>query len=292
MSVEQRVFEKQPSLGVVAISYNEEVDLPGFLANLLPWVDEIVIVDDGSSDKTRSIAEAAGDKVKFIVSPRGAGEYYAGQRNKGIVAAESDWLLHMDIDERVTPELAVEIIESIRNEERDGFRFRRLNFFLHRPVRGGGWQNWNMVHLARRQVLRFEGMFHERCVLNVPEKRIGQLNAKMWHLNDDSYKARMRKSFSYCQELSERLEKKFKRIGWIHILGLPVLEFFRKYLLKCAYRDGVRGLIFSMHSAGAMFRGCALVWDRRHRIPREEVEEKMRALWQESKVGESLRYDG
>src|SRR2546428_14092308 len=96
----------RPTLGVVAISHNEETDMPGFLEHLLPWVDEIVIVDDGSTDETIQIARAAGPKVKIISSPRQPGEYYSHQRNKGIDAATSDWLLHMDIVERVTPELA------------------------------------------------------------------------------------------------------------------------------------------------------------------------------------------
>jgi hypothetical protein len=122
-------------------------------------------------------------------------------------------------------------------------------------------------------------MFHEKCVLDSPADRVGQLSNKMWHLNDDSYQARMRKSFSYCQEQAERLEKRFKRIGWIHILGLPVFEFFRKYVVKGAFRDGVRGLIFSMHSAGAMFRACALVWDKQNRVPREDLEKEMADLW-------------
>jgi (heptosyl)LPS beta-1,4-glucosyltransferase len=92
----------KPTLGVVAISYNEEIDLPGFLEHLVTWVDEIVIVDDGSTDSTEQIASNYGSKVKFIRSKRVKGEYYSDQRNKGIDNANSDWLLHMDIDERVT----------------------------------------------------------------------------------------------------------------------------------------------------------------------------------------------
>lgn len=270
-----------PTLGVVAISYNEEVDLPGFLDNLLSWVDEIVIVDDGSTDNTEQLAQNAGSKIKFITSPRVDGEYYADQRNKGITAAESDWLLHMDIDERVPPELAYEIKNVISDRSKDGFRLRRLNFFLHRPVRGGGWQNWNLVHLARRELFHFEGMSHEIAVLNAPETRIGQLKNKIWHLNDSSYKERMQKSFSYCQEQAVDFSERFKKLSWVHIICLPCYEFIRKYFLKGGFKDGVRGLVFAMHSAGAVFRACALVWDTQHKIPREELESKMSNLWKD-----------
>ena len=101
--------KKAPTLGVVAICRNEQRDLGGFLEHLLPWVDEIVLVDDGSTDDTLKIARNAGPKVSVISSPRLPGEYFSHQRNKGIKAARSEWLLHMDIDERVTPELRREI---------------------------------------------------------------------------------------------------------------------------------------------------------------------------------------
>src|SRR5437867_9133513 len=102
----------RPTLGIVAICHNEEKDMPRFLEHLLPWVDEIVLVDDGSTDRTVEIAQAAGPKVRVIVSPKTADEGYSDQRNKGIDAAFSEWLLHMDIDERVTPGLAEEILKA------------------------------------------------------------------------------------------------------------------------------------------------------------------------------------
>ena len=158
--------KKTPTLGVVAICRNEQRDLTGFLEHLLPWVDEIVLVDDGSTDDTLIIARSAGQKVSLISSPRLPGEYFSHQRNKGIKAARSDWLLHMDIDERVTPELRREIEEGIRRTDVDGFRFHRHNFFLHRQIRGGGWQLWSYLHLARREKFLFGGKIHEECNLS------------------------------------------------------------------------------------------------------------------------------
>jgi glycosyltransferase involved in cell wall biosynthesis len=266
-----------PTLGVVAISYNEERDLPGFIENLQSWVDEITIVDDGSTDKTEHLVKAAGTKVNFITSPRKNDEYFSDQRNKGIAAAKSNWLLHMDIDERVTPELASEILESIKCADFDAYRFRRLNFFLHRPMKGGGWQDWNLVHLAKREKLRFEGMFHEKCVVRVSPERIGQLKGLMWHLNDESYVERMNKSNLYCQEQASRLKEKEIHIQWWHFLIIPSWEFLGKYLKRRGYRDGVLGLIFALHAAAAMFRACAMVWDEQNRIPRSNLEEQLQS---------------
>ena len=268
-----------PTLGIVAISYNEERDLPGFLGNLQSWVDEIVIVDDGSTDITESLANAAGDKVKFIVSPRNENEYFSHQRNKGIDAARSDWLLHMDIDERVTPELATEIRDAIKNKNMDAYRYRRLNFFFHRPMKGGGWQDWNLVHLAKRGVFRFGGMFHEDCLVDAPPERIGQLKSKMWHLNDESYLARMNKSNLYCQEQAARLKERNISIRWWHMLLIPTKEFVKKYLVRKGLRDGVPGLLFALHSTAAMFKACALVWDDQNGLSRRLLEDELKQQW-------------
>lgn len=268
------------TLGVVAISYNEEEDLPGFLNHLLPWVDEIVIVDDGSTDSTAELCAAAGDKVNFVKDPRSEGEYFSHQRNKGINHSTSDWLLHMDIDERVTPELAKEILSVIRQDEKKGYRFRRLNFFLHKPMKGGGWQDWNLVHLAKREVLRFAGFYHEECVVEADDTEIGQLKNKMWHINDASYQERMRKSSMYCQENAIRISKMGRNIKWIHLVWYPVKEFLNKYFRKRGYRDGVLGVIFALHSACAMFKSHAIVWDQQNTISRQDLEKSFFEKWE------------
>jgi glycosyltransferase involved in cell wall biosynthesis len=268
-----------PTLGIVAISYNEERDLPGFINHLESWVDEIVIVDDGSTDTTQAIAQSGSAKIKFIKSPRTEGEYFSHQRNKGIDAATSDWLLHMDIDERVPPDLAVEIREAIARPDKEAYRYRRLNFFLHRPMKGGGWQDWNLVHLAKRSVLRFGGMYHEDCLVSLPDERIGQLDCAMWHLNDDTYIERMTKSNLYCQEQAVDLAKTIQRIGAWHMLWVPAKDFLKKFFFKQGYRDGVLGLLFALHSATATFRACAILWDQQYRVERSVVEEDLERLW-------------
>ena len=277
------IKRSSPSIGVVSISYNEEQDMPGFLRHLIPWVDEIVIVDDGSTDATAKIAISFAEKVQFVVSPRKAGEYYSHQRNKGIEASTSDWLLHMDIDERVPPDLAGEIIDAIQDNSKDAYRFKRLNFFLHRPMRGGGWQDWNNVHLARRDVLRFGGMFHEDHILDTPAKRIGQLRSKMWHLNDVTYAERMSKSHKYCQEIAERIKSHGRKIHCHDLILAPLKEFFYKLIVKKGYRDKSIGILWALHAGCAMFRACALVWDEQNHLDRSMVEEQMQAKWRQDR---------
>jgi len=267
------------TISVVAISYNEEVDLPGFLAHLLPWVHEIIIVDDGSTDRTISIAEAANEKVKLIRHKMTEEGGFAEQRNQGIAAATGDWVLNMDIDERVTPQLAVEISRAIQHTQYHAFRYHRLNFFLHRPMKQGGWNSWNNPQLARRGFHRYVNKIHERCAVEGEPEFIAQLNSVMWHLNDDSYGERMRKSFQYCKLEADKLCEQHKQVSWGDIAFRPLMEFAKQYLYKRGFVDGVPGLIAALHSASAIFRAYALAWDRQNRISRAQLEKKLQSQW-------------
>ena len=270
--------KKGPTLGVVAICRNEQRDLGGFLEHLLPWVDEIVLVDDGSTDDTLKIARHAGPKVSVVSSPRLPGEYFSHQRNKGISAARSDWLLHMDIDERVTPELRREIQEGIQRTDVDGLRFRRQNFFLHRPIRGGGWQLHSYLHVARRHKFSFGGKIHEECHLSGTPKRVRYLQSPMWHLNEDSYEKRRRKSLFYTTVEAETLLQKNVRVRLWHLTIVPFLVFIKRYFLLFGFRDGIAGWILAFEGMASTFDAYAIAWDRQNRIAREEIEARFDGL--------------
>lgn len=265
-------------LAAVAISYNEEKDLPAFIKNVEPHVDEIIIVDDGSTDRTAEIASFS-PKTKFINSPRKEGEFYAQQRNKGINASESEWLLHMDIDERLTPEFVNELRTCLNSKDKKAFKFRRLNFFLHRPMKGGGWADWNLVHLAKRDVLKFEGMFHEEIILSCGNDQVGQMNSKMYHLNDESYTERLRKSANYQLEVAQSIRNKGIKVKASHLLMVIGKQFISKYFIKGGYKDGTTGLISALHSSAAAFKSYAMIWDEQNRISRAELENEIEELW-------------
>ena len=274
----------EPTIGVVAISKNEEVDMPHFLRHLVDWVDEIIIVDDGSTDSTKEIVLSFGPKVKLVeqkMDLKNGG--FARQRNRGIQEATSEWLLHMDIDERITPSFAREVKVAIQNTKFNAYRYRRLNFFLNRPMKGGGLQDWNNPQLARRGFHRFENSVHETCAIDGIPLRIGQLNGQMWHLNDESYLERMTKSMVYCQNQAIRLVKSGKRIKWHHLLLIPLSEFFYKFFWKAGFKDGVVGLLWSLHASSSMFRACSIVWDEQNRLSRYSIENKIQNMINNSK---------
>ncbi len=279
-------------MGVVAICYNEEENLPGFFNCLLPWVDEIVLVDDGSTDRSEELAMAAGDKVTFLKSPRAEGEGFNHQRNKGIDAATSDWLLHMDIDERVTPELAEEILAAMLDPNRDGYRFRRLEHFLNQPIARGGMQNWNAVHLARREKFRFdtkEGpVFHERTILDAPEERIGQLSNQMWHLNDRDYAHRLSKNILYSRREADRIIESGIRVRWYHMLAVPLYRACLSYFYRGGYRDGMVGFIWALYSFSSIFSWYIMAWESQNRSNRNQIEKRLTDMWESPVTSNSI----
>jgi glycosyltransferase involved in cell wall biosynthesis len=262
----------RPRLSVVAIARNEALNVPGLLANLHGRVDELVVVDDASTDATRDLLAEAGPWVRVVTQPMGEADGYAGLRNAGIRAATGDWLLHMDCDERLSPELSREIDTAIARTGLNAFRYRRTNYFLHRPMRHGGWDSWNRPQLARRGHHRFEGVLHEACVVDGGEPATGQLAGQMLHLNDASYAGRLEKSAKYVAMQAEALAAGDAAVSGFGIFGRTAAEFFKRYLLQRGFLDGTPGLIAALHSATAVFRAQALVWDERNRIDRAELE--------------------
>jgi len=279
-----------PTLGVVAIAKNEELDMPGFLRHLQPWVDEIVIVDDASTDRTAEIVRAAGENVKLIAH-RMTKDGFSGQRNAGIAAATSEWLLHMDIDERVTPQLAAEIESAIGVTRHHAYRYRRLNFFLHRPMRAGGWQYWNNPQLARRGKHQFRNVIHEACVIEGGEGAIGQLEGLMWHLNDEDYVERVGKNLRYMQFSGDQILERGFRIRWYHILFHPLYRACKSYFLERGFTAGTRGLIFALHTFAGTFNWWAYAWDRQNRLQRDGLDESLQRMWDESSLSRR-RTDG
>lgn len=262
-------------LSAVAIMRNEALNLPGLIANLRGVVDEIVLVDDGSTDASLAIAEEAGEFVRVVDRRMEPGEGFAGQRNAGIEAARGAWLLHMDCDERVSPALAHEIGEAVRETGRNAFRYSRLNYFLHRPMRHGGWDSWNNPQLARKGRHRFEGAVHERCVVEGGPEAIGQLSAPMHHLNDEDFAKRLRKSAQYVGLEVERARTAGRRVSGWSIARRTAAEFAKKYIAKQGFRDGTPGLIAALHAATAVFRIEATLWDEQNRIAREDLEARV-----------------
>jgi glycosyltransferase involved in cell wall biosynthesis len=144
------------SVSVVIITKNEELNLDRTLASVT-WAEERIVMDSGSTDGTLEIARQHGAKI-FQETWKG----YAGQKNSAIARASCDWVLSLDADEEVSPELATKIREVTQRVESDvsGYFMARRNFFLGRWIRHGGFYPDRKLRLFRRG----KGRFAERAV--------------------------------------------------------------------------------------------------------------------------------
>jgi len=177
----------------------------------------------------------------------------------------------MDCDERLSPELANEILATLPDSTLNAYRYKRLNYFMHRPMKHGGWDTWNRPQIARRGAHKFENKLHEKCVIQGGDAKTGQLQGLMHHLNDFSLTQRFEKSAQYTAIEADRIESQGPvrtRSLWLQ----PVREFLKKYLVQKGFLDGVPGFVAACHSTTAIFRAHALAWDRQNAIPRERLE--------------------
>jgi len=236
------------TLSVALITQNEAANLPGTLASV-HWAHEIVIVDSGSTDATVAIAQSFGARI-FEEPWTG----FAAQKNSAIGHATGDWILSLDADEEVSPELAREIQALVGGEPAfSAYRIPRLNHFLGRPLRHGGYWPDPKLRLFRRGAARFQNQpIHETMQADGP---VGLLKSHLIHHcypTIDDYREHMdRYSTIAARALVESGRAGRSRVWlfWNARLN-PAATFLYNYIFRLGFLDGREGLLQHLnHSA-------------------------------------------
>jgi glycosyltransferase involved in cell wall biosynthesis len=274
MNGHERVVREHTRVSVVTIARNEEQDLPGFLDSFLPWAHEVVIVDDGSTDRTCEIAERGGPRVKLLRSPRAPGEGFCHQRNKGGAAATGDWLLHVDVDMRAPRPLVREIAAAVRAESLDAYEFGIVHFFMNRRLRFSGAQSWRKTWLVRNGFGRFEGVVHERLELRA-SARVGRLRERMWHLGDGDFSERLRKNVLYSELEAQRLLESGGHATLAGSCWSSAKAFVRTYFWQLGICDGRLGLFWALYVWSSTMNRSLLAYERVHPASRAELERRV-----------------
>ncbi len=277
-------------VSVIIPTYNEELNLPGCLRSLTGWSDDVWVLDSFSTDRTTDIARAAGAHVA-----QHSWEGFAEQKNWALsnLPLAHGWVLILDADERISPELAKEIQELLARDGSgcDGFYLNRRFMFYGRWIRHCGWYpSWNL-RLFRRGRARYEHRrVHEHLVL---EGKAGYCRHDLIHedLRDLSHwiekhnryssleaeelqRARQGKSAELRPSLfGGPLERKrfVKEHLWPHLPARPLLFFLYMYVFRLGFLDGMRGLHFCcMHACFQYF--CSMkLWETKHRPARADA---------------------
>jgi (heptosyl)LPS beta-1,4-glucosyltransferase len=250
---------RRATLAVVMMTKNEAHRLAACLDRVAGWADEIVVIDDLSTDGTETVAHRYTDQVHRIASH----DDHFAQWNRGIERAASDWVLHIDADEWVTPELKRAINGVLRDDRgHSAFRLMRLNHFLGRPMRHGGWHHPHLI-LFRRDRARCVGTgIHVRLEV---QGTIGQLDADIEHYPFSSIAQFLERQNHYSSvEARVRWEERGRlpmRTIAYQTAWRPGKLFWKFYVKKEGRRDGMVGLIFSVLFAFTHFLLWAQVWE-------------------------------
>ena len=241
-------------LSVIIIAKNEAAHI-GACLDSVAFADEIIVLDSGSADATCDIARQRGARVETTADWPGFGP----QKNRALDLATGDWVLSIDADERVTPELAESIAQALAAPAAQAYRVARLSNFCGRWIRHSGWWPDYVVRLFRRDAGRFsDAPVHEHVVVS---GRTATLSGHFLHYPYASLEIFIDKINRYSTEAALAAHRKGRRTGVLGPFGHAAWTFIRHYVLRRGVLDGWQGLVLAgMAATGSFYRYVKLYW--------------------------------
>jgi len=226
--------QRQP-LSVAIITLNAATQLADCLASVR-FADDIVVVDSGSSDGTVALAERYGARV---IQQDWLG--FGRQKQFAVAAAAHDWVLCLDADERVTPDLQAAIEKALHSPSTAAFRFARCNRFLGRYLRHGeGYPDWSLRLFDRRQARWSDDAVHEKVLTDGP---VAMLNGDLLHDSAESLATYLNKQNRYTSLAADMALAAGKQASFGRLAFSPLVRFVKFYILRQGFRDGLPGLV-------------------------------------------------
>ncbi len=253
---------KRP-LTIIVPCKNERLNIVPCIESFWELADEILIADSGSNDETMDLASCY-EKVRVVER-----EYInsGNFKNWAIPQARHSWVLLVDADERITPELAEEIkIVLSRGPEFDGYWIDRSNHFLGRRLYWGDARTDRVLRLFRREQARYIGP-SDHGEVEIASGRVGQLRSPMVHYSIWSYGQLYRKLDRYTWLQAKQWHDKGKDTSYFKLFVRPFFRFFREYILQLGVLDGKKGLQQAWIAAFYSFSKQARLWELNHALP-------------------------
>jgi len=217
--------------------------------------DEIVVVDSGSSDGTQALAQRHGARV---VHQDWLG--FGPHKQFAVETASHEWVLCLDADERVTPELQAAIENALKDPSTAAFRFARCNRFLGRYLRHGeGYPDWSLRLFDRRQARWSDDAVHEKVIT---QGRIGELPGDLLHDSAESLASYLTKQNRYTTLAADMAFATGKRASLGRIAFSPLLRFIKFYFIRQGFRDGLPGLIHIVIGCCNSFMKYSKIFER------------------------------
>ncbi|MBI5464270.1 MAG: glycosyltransferase family 2 protein [Ignavibacteriales bacterium] len=242
-------------LSVIVITKNEGKNIRPCLESIR-WASEIVLVDAGSTDTTVNEAKEFTDKI-FVRPWDGFGR----AKNFALQQCSHEWVLWIDADERVTPHLEAELRNALSNDDPQitAFDMPRKANFLGKWIMHCGWYPGRVTRLFRRSKCRFsERPVHESLEV---EGRVGSLKSDILHYTDPNLFHYFEKFNRYTSLAAEELQEGGRTFRLLQLVINPAWVFFRMYVLKRGFLDGVQGFILCVLSSCYVFTKYAKHWE-------------------------------
>ena len=234
-----------PKLSAVIIAKDAADRLPACLSSL-DFCDEILVVDSGSDDATVGIARAAGARV-IETHWRG----YGPQKQFAVGQAAHDWVLCVDADERVSDALRAAILAVLPASTFFAYRLARCNRFMGRYLRHGeGYPDWNLRLFHRAHARWSDDAVHEHVIADGP---VGTLAGDLLHDSAESLERYLEKQNRYSSLAAEAALARGERSSAARLLLSPLARFFKFYVLRQGFRDGLPGLAHILIGCWASF---------------------------------------
>jgi hypothetical protein len=221
---------------VAVITLNAQSQLGACLKSVA-FADEIVVLDCGSSDHTRTVAEQLG--ARFVV---GDWPGFGLQKQRAVALAANDWVLCLDADERVGDALRESITAALQGEARHQvWRMARANQFMGRVLRHGeGYPDWSLRLFHRGHARWSDDAVHEKVLTNEP---IGTLSGDLLHESAETLESYLSKQNRYTTLQAQQLAARGETATWARMVASPLVRFAKFYVLKRGFLDGLPGLV-------------------------------------------------
>jgi len=242
-----------PTITAAIMTKNEALDIASCIESVL-WMDEVIILDSGSTDGTQDICRKYNVKL-FATDWPGFGE----QSNRCIEMSNSDWCFLLDADEKVTPELKDDIIQAINNVDNIvAYRVPRLNFFHKRAIKHClNPKKDTPMRLVKKGFAQYAEIVHPTVKIN---GKTGMLKNYLLHYPFQNLAELLDKMNSYSTLSAEKLFTKKVKSGVVKALSHAIWSFIKLYFLKGGFLDGWPGLLIAFGNfEGTFYRYAKLM---------------------------------
>ena len=245
------------SLSVIVLTHNEEKHIRDCIASVREFAEEILVLDDYSTNHVPDIAREMGARVEQRKLAN-----FPNQRNAAIELARGEWIFFIDADERATPALGQEIRAAVTNYQLPitGFWVPRRNIIFGKEIRYTGWSPDYQPRVLRKGCARFDPA-REVHELVLWDGEAGYLREPLIHYNYETLAQFRRKQMIYTRYEAQVWFDEGKRARKRGFIGQPLREFFRRYIALQGWRDGGHGLLLSGLMAYYAFVRQQLLWE-------------------------------